>query len=609
MSLHNDDFDPEKYAVSGDDEFDPEQYAIKDEENRSFLSKLPANILTGLAEMGHGLINAPHNIANLVSPEIASHIPKQQEYDYASMLGLPQNPTMADKIVRGVAQYAPTALIPAGEASLIPRVGAQAIKQGAFGATQNENPIKGAEEGAIAGAGGELLSSGIEGLLNALRPSRMLRGNLTKEELQKNLESTEGTNTSLGRALESPTLNRVYENILPHVIGSGAEDVMQKTAGQIGEKGTTLLEKIRGDINPGDTGVQLQSAMKQAASAAREEKNKGFEKLNKFADESGLKVGRENLQNTASNVIKDIELSPELKAEFGKDLFNDLERYAANPEGNTLKLTNIFRGKLGDKANELYQAGKMHEYGIVNSLKEALSKDIDESFERSENPALKSAYEKNQQDYIEKFAPFEDKDIVKFTRQGGDPDLILPHFLRGGKNDRATILSKLTNLPQQDKTSMSNMLSYAHLSKAIDENGKVDPMKLSTLYRNLGEKQKEALIPSESTRSELDKFTNLVGKNKESFDLMRNPKTGARNTDLIIKLAQIATGTTLGLPGLAALAGGGLAGKVVTKALTSEKTRTNLIKKMIEDKKMKIPGRAAIPGLMELELNEYKGTK
>lgn len=583
---------------------------------QSFMEKLPKNIVAGLAQMGHGFINAPHNITNAISPELASHIPKQPEYNYPELLGLPKETTMADRLIRGAAQYAPAMMMPvanmgiAGAAASLPmRMAAQAVPQAAFGATQNPNAVHGALEGAAAGAGGELLGTGIKAGINALRPSVRLRGNLSEEELKRNLEATEGTTTGLGRVLESPTLNRTYENILPHVIGSGAESQMQKTAGQITNKGEGLLEKVRGKLNPGDFGIEIQEALKKASQQATNEKNLGFDKLNKVADEAGLKIGRENFQGKAKDIIEDIKKSPELMAEVTPSLLKDLERYARNPEGNNLKLTNIFRGKLGDKAQDLYEKSNQHEAGILSSLKEAITKDIESAFEANPNKALKSAYAKNQKDYKEKFAPFEDKDIVKFTRQGGDPDLILPHFLRGGKNDRASILTKLTSKLQDKNTNIPSIVSYAHLSKAVDKEGRIDPMKLSALYRNLGEKQKKALFPDKDMREEFEKFSHLVGMNKEAFDLMRNPKTGSRNSDLIVKMAQVMGGSLTGsIPGfLASILGTALTGKAGTKLLTSEKVRQSLIEKMLKANQPPKPPKSKYPGLLQMELNEYKG--
>src|SRR6185312_13815525 len=122
------------------------------------------------------------------------------------------------------------------------------VPQAAYSAIQEpENPGKAAAIGLASGA----IAPTLEGVVNALRPSSLLRGNLSPEQLAKNLDVTQGTETGLGRVIESPTLNRVYENVLPHVIGSGAEDTMQRTANDIIGKGNNLLEETRGDVDSG----------------------------------------------------------------------------------------------------------------------------------------------------------------------------------------------------------------------------------------------------------------------------------------------------------------------------------------------------------------------
>lgn len=566
-----------------------------DQDERGFLSKLPANLLAGLAQMGHGFINTPHNLAGLISKKLASHIPYQNEFNYPEALGLPKKATFADELIRGLAEYAPAAALPAARlGSLskglesIPKVGgllsrgaSQVPFQAAYGATQNQNPLQGAEEGAIAGS----LSPVLESALRSLRPSVFLRGKLSPSELLKNLESTHGTETQLGRVIESPSLNRLYENIMPHVLGSNTENVMQRNAQEIIGRGNKLMESLRGEGKPIENyGIELQNALKKAAIEARKEKNSMYGQLNEAADKAGLKIGRENFRKSARDLIADIDQSAELKAEMGSDLINDLKRYASGKEGNNLKLTNIFRGKLGDKANDFYRNGKMHEYHIINELKDSLSKDIDQAFENSTSKELKNLYSKSQKNYAENFAPFEDKDIVKFIRQGGDPDLILNHFVRGGQSDRANLVTKLQS--QLEKKS-SHLLPSAYFSKALNEEGQVNPLKFRALYQKLGKNQRKALITNPETRKSLENYSNLVGKNAEGFNLMFNPKTGARNTELLAKMAQLmGAGLTSGasgvIPGLGTLAGLASGSRVATKLLTSPKVRERLVNKMLK---------------------------
>lgn len=107
---------------SQDDEF-----LQKPEE--SFLQKLPRNIAAGLAGLGHKTLNAPHDIAQSLQEkgkefggklnlpgkqygkskdiDIASMIPKQEEHDFAQILGQEGSGTLSDQIIQKGIEYAP----------------------------------------------------------------------------------------------------------------------------------------------------------------------------------------------------------------------------------------------------------------------------------------------------------------------------------------------------------------------------------------------------------------------------------------------------------------------------------------------------------------------
>lgn len=123
--------------------------------NPSLLPRIGADALAGFSQFGHGLLNAPYNIANdlgqkgIINPNIASSIPRQQNYNYGQMLGV-NNPNLADKILQGGVQYAPYAAI-AG-----PELAAQTVAGGIYGLTQSTTPIESSALGAataLTGAG------------------------------------------------------------------------------------------------------------------------------------------------------------------------------------------------------------------------------------------------------------------------------------------------------------------------------------------------------------------------------------------------------------------------------------------------------------------------
>ncbi len=103
-----------------------------------FLDKLPRNIVAGLAQGGHELLNTPHNLVNNLEQQgqqfgqsinkalplekygvklpqtnisVANSIPYQEEHNFAQMLGQKGEPTWADTAIQKGAQYAPETLL------------------------------------------------------------------------------------------------------------------------------------------------------------------------------------------------------------------------------------------------------------------------------------------------------------------------------------------------------------------------------------------------------------------------------------------------------------------------------------------------------------------
>lgn len=113
--------------------------------------------LIGYARFGHEMANLPHNLVNLISPHLASYVPKQKD------LNLPSPEDAGEEIAQGIGQYAPSLLVPEakfGSATKaiesVPKIGKLAQKilgnaaaQGTFSAIQNpENAIKSGSESA-----------------------------------------------------------------------------------------------------------------------------------------------------------------------------------------------------------------------------------------------------------------------------------------------------------------------------------------------------------------------------------------------------------------------------------------------------------------------------
>jgi len=113
-------------------------FADKSQEPEGFVQKLPRNVVAGLAEGGHQLLNTPSDFAQFIEqqgqkfgnrinkafslekygikqPEekfsFSKAIPRQQDYNFAEMLGQRGEPTFSDKAIQKGSQYLPELLM------------------------------------------------------------------------------------------------------------------------------------------------------------------------------------------------------------------------------------------------------------------------------------------------------------------------------------------------------------------------------------------------------------------------------------------------------------------------------------------------------------------
>jgi hypothetical protein len=224
----------------------------------------------------------------------------------------------------------------------------------------------------------------------------------------------------------------------------------------------------------------------------------------------------------------------------------------------TYKEANILSRKLLDLSEKYSNSTNVSERnltGVFKQLGNTLKSDVKNSVENSNNKELSNLFGTAEKNYAKEYSPLLDKDIHKFANgRNVDPDTIIQSFIKTGKQtDRSTLLGKLVNLLPDSK---KNLLGYGYLSRALDKNGNLDPVQFSNLLgkNNLGQRQLETLFPKKEMREKIKNYSDLVHMNKEAFDLMRNPKTGARLGDFIPSSAAVGGYALAGLPG--AIAGG-----------------------------------------------------
>ena len=448
-----------------------------------------------------------------------------------------------------------------------------------------------------AGKAAMSLGKGVAGL----RPKNALRGNLTPEQLKDNLRITQGTETGLGDVIGNPMLKRFNENILSKIPFSGVNEAMQKNAGEIVNRGHSLINQLAGDSNIENLDKYLNDALKASFKSHQGEKNAHYANVNKLADETGLSLDLPNFANKVKqhkNAIEDtaiLKYEPEMQSllrklggyeepvktkttvgqivdEFGKPLSQETK--VTRPR---LEEANLLKGKLNQLSNQhgaSSHPADRHLAGVFGDLARTLKGDIEGAIEKTGHGPLKDAYKAAEDNYAKKFSPFLDKQIYKFLGGNADPETLIQSFVKTGKSsDRANLIKKVTDkLPMEDR----NLLGYGYLLRAMDENNVLNPLKLKTLLskNSLGNKQFEALFPNPVIRNALRDYVNLVDMNTKGLKLMQNPETGQMNMDILPLLSK--SPASLGAKMLGA--------PVLAKKLRSEKTRTKLVNKMVKSK-------------------------
>lgn len=496
----------------------------------------------------------------------------------------------------------------------------------------------------VAGA----LTKPLGDIIGSVRPSRLFRGKASPETLARNLETTEGTHTGLGDVVESPFLKRQYENVLSKIPLTGANEAMQKTAQQVEDKGYNLLDKFLGDHSPENVNEILYKDLNKNFLKHQNQKNAFYKNADKIAEETGLKLSAPTFAKQANKYSDAIEATNMLKYDPDvKSIYNKLQKYKqpnkvernvgelVDKEGKplideavitppTLKEANILKGKLNQFAKQAASSpdpAQRNAARIFGDLGKSLKTDIESSIESHGHEPLKKAYKDAEENYKKNFSSFLDKHVYKFIGGNADPDMFIANFLKTGPTaDRSRVLESAAKTLSTDKK--RNLLTYGYLSRALDNEGTLNPSKLGTLIKKLRPNQFKALVPSESLRRELANYSKLTSMNAKPLNLMHNPATGQQNLDVLSSLLLnkglhgVIGGTEGyhqgGLPGAVAgaisgVAIPGLMGKGLTKWLTSPGVRESMIQKMLNPR----AGSSShyLQGLAELLANQQQGSE
>lgn len=245
------------------------------------------------------------------------------------------------------------------------------------------------------------------------------------------------------------------------------------------------------------------------------------------------------------------------------------------PISGSVKSANLKISDLNESATQEFIASNKFLGGAFNRLKKALQKDLRMSIKKSGNKQLGDAFSKAQKHYAENIGPFEDKDILKFTRKRADSDTLVSHFLKTGKNDRGNLLGKLVDKVGPEG---KNSIAYEYFSPAFKDglNGKeIMPRKMVNLYNKLGDRTKEKLFTPQF-RKEMRRYGIRVNSNNSAFDAMANPNNGSKLSSIIPAAEIIAALTVTGAA--APLIKTSIGANLLNKGLNSEWLRNLYLK-------------------------------
>ena len=457
---------------------------------------------------GDAISGFPAQVANFMMPQsLQAPIPKHSEGlaydvgsfggDLASFLGGGELLDMARAGAEGLPVVGDLAHALGGTGFSASAIGRRALGSGLYGAIQNPDDNHAALTNAgisvaldaLLGTGGKALSN-----LGQYRPTRYFRGNLTPDELMRNVKAAEGTRTPLGDVIQSPSLNKLYENILLNQPGTIGDEVTADIQKSIVRKGDNILNKYLDANDPNDINDLIADSLQESFINTSHHKNRLYNEASDIAEGLKLKFNMPNfMQSTLENkkfINDDITSGLKTAEKITLSKLLNLNKPVANPKqslildasGNPQVISQVEPQESLDTTltdlNTLAAALKRNAYKRINSidpsiqhvgnvqnkLGSAIKNDIYNSVQSSNHKPLIDAFTKAENFYKTNYAQWLDKDLKKAVNTKTPPSSIIPKFLKTGENDNVEQLNKLMNvLPPENR----NLVSYAYLSKAL----------------------------------------------------------------------------------------------------------------------------------------------
>jgi hypothetical protein len=259
-------------------------------DNFSYFTGINRTPIDTIRDAAYGAITGLGKGGQFIASKLTGGKAPQVDIDEIFYPIASKNKSVGGEIAKGIGEYAPYGI--AGGSALLGQVAAGA-GYGAATAKKDQDNLFGIAPKGEAGAAltGGLINALTHGAfkgIEALRPSRLLRGELTEKELKSNLSAAGDTETNLGDVIGSPFLKRQYENVLSKLPFSGANEKLQSTGRSVSERGKSILNDLIGDHQPENITDQINEGLKTFFKKNEGEKNNLYTQFNKIADENNL---------------------------------------------------------------------------------------------------------------------------------------------------------------------------------------------------------------------------------------------------------------------------------------------------------------------------------
>lgn len=443
--------------------------------------------------------------------------------------------------------------------------------------------------------------------------ARRFGGHLPIEQIERNAAAAQGTKTGLGRILQSPALNKAFENVSSEIPFGGGGNLLSETGELISEKArglmpaeyynSEMLNKVALDARTGQNKIKNEMFKPVTNLEKREKFTLDLPKTSKLVNESIQTVldspyykNNKKFQsfiNKISGVANVSEQLPETRVKI-PGVPGVMGPRTITKEGDKKTSTIVQARTIAD---DLYETGKSmvgrnstaidQEAGKkFMEIAKQIRKEVKEEISAKGSDSLQKADALAMHNYRENYSPFLNKEVHKLLKGDELSETFLMDLIRPSKtHDKANRITKINNLlPENEK----KRLGEAYLAKAFSPEGNVDPRSIRTQYNKLGPNQKEALY-GEEVKKALDDFVTLVDLNPEAVNRMFNPKTGARITPATFTSGILSAGVGGFNPLAIAASVGGQAGiaRFFNKYMTDPGKRKIVIKKIAEERAKK----------------------